>query len=69
MALKGKFKVALIASVCLAVFIAVMVLYVLLEPTKLVSFIQKYLFILSFILTLMFIGLGFMSKWLLEKSE
>ena len=69
MALKGKFKVALIASVCLAVFIAIMVLYVLLEPTKLVSFIQKYLFILSFILTLMFIGLGFMSKWLLGKSE
>lgn len=66
MVLGRKLKVALAAVIGLAIPIIVIVLYLLLNPVKLIEFIRQNLFIISVFLTFLFIGLGFMSRWLLK---
>ncbi len=66
MVLERKLKVALLVAVGLAVLIAVMVSYLLLNPVRLIEFTRQNLFTISIFLAFLFVGLGFMSRWLLK---
>jgi len=64
--LRKQIKVALIPVVGLTFFLGILIFYIFTEPVKLTNIITRYFLIFIILFTFLFIGLGFLSRWILS---
>lgn len=64
--LRKQIKIALIPVVGLTFFLGILIFYIFTEPVKLANIITRYFLVFIMFFTFLFIGLGFLSRWILS---